>query len=96
MGKARNCQLGENSKIQFFAAYKKCTLNIKVEKIDHPNTNQIKVGIAKLISGKVVFIWDKVDFIGEGNDNPLQFSCLENPRDGGAWGRTESDTTEAT
>ena len=23
--------------------------------------------------------------IGEGNDNPLQCSCLENPRDGGAW-----------
>ena len=22
---------------------------------------------------------------GEGNDNPLQYSCLENPRDGGAW-----------
>ena len=40
--------------------------------------------------------------IGEGNGNPLQCSCLENPRDGGAWwgchlwGRTESDTTEAT
>ena len=23
--------------------------------------------------------------IGEGNGNPLQSSCLENPRDGGAW-----------
>ena len=37
--------------------------------------------------------------IGEGNGNWLQCSCLENPRDGGAWwamGRTESDTTEAT
>ena len=40
--------------------------------------------------------------IREGNGNPLQCSCLENPRDGGAWwaavygGRTESDTTEAT
>ena len=22
---------------------------------------------------------------GEGNDNPLQYSCLENPMDGGAW-----------
>ena len=39
---------------------------------------------------------------GEGNGNPLQCSCLENPRDGGAWwaaclwGCTESDTTEAT
>ena len=38
---------------------------------------------------------------GEGNGNPLQSSCLENPRDGGAWwaatyGLAESDTTEAT
>ena len=23
--------------------------------------------------------------IGEGNGNPLQYSCLESPRDGGAW-----------
>ena len=22
---------------------------------------------------------------GEGNGNPLQYSCLENPMDGGAW-----------
>ena len=22
---------------------------------------------------------------GEGNDTPLQYSCLENPMDGGAW-----------
>ena len=39
--------------------------------------------------------------IGEGNGNPLQCSCLENPRDGKrggltSVGRTESDTTEAT
>ena len=37
--------------------------------------------------------------IGEGNGNPLQCSCLENPRDGSLvgcspWGRTESGTTE--
>ena len=33
---------------------------------------------------------------GEGNGNPLQYSCLENPMDGGAWswGRKESDMTE--
>ena len=25
---------------------------------------------------------------GEGNGNPLQYSCLENPMDGGAWQAT--------
>ena len=25
---------------------------------------------------------------GEGNDNPLQYSCLENPMDRGAWRAT--------
>ena len=44
---------------------------------------------------------------GEGNGNPLQYSCLENPMDRGAWwaeelggpqstGHKESDMTEAT
>ena len=27
-------------------------------------------------------------FPGEGNGNPLQYSCLENPIDGGAWWAT--------
>ena len=38
---------------------------------------------------------------GEGHGNPLQYSCLENPMDRGAWQATvhrvaESDTTRAT
>ena len=31
--------------------------------------------------------------IGEGNGNPLQCSCLENPRDGGAWWAAVSGVT---
>ena len=27
----------------------------------------------------------KYDYTGEGNGNPLQYSCLENPMDGGTW-----------
>ena len=39
----------------------------------------------------VVYTTERLHFhfslscIGEGNGNPLQYSCLENPRDGGAW-----------
>jgi len=34
----------------------------------------------------VVYQKIKIDLIfGEGNGNPLQYSCLENPMDGGAW-----------
>ena len=29
---------------------------------------------------------------GEGNGNPLQYSCLENPMDGGAWQATFHET----
>ena len=36
---------------------------------------------------------------GGGNGHPLQYSCMDNPMDRGAWratGRKESDTTEHT
>ena len=36
-----------------------------------------------LLGRKVVTNLDII--FGEGNGNPLQCSCLENPRDGGAW-----------
>ena len=33
--------------------------------------------------------------LGEGNGNPVQYSCLKNSMDRGAlWGRKELDTTE--
>ena len=33
--------------------------------------------------------------IGEGNGNPLQGSCLENPRDGGAWWAAVSGVSQS-
>ena len=33
--------------------------------------------------------------LGEGNDNPLQNSCLENPMDGGAWLATVHGVVES-
>ena len=47
-------------------------------------------------------IHQSMSFLGAANGNPLQCSCLETPRDGGAlvgchlWGCREQDTTEAT
>ena len=32
---------------------------------------------------------------GEGNGNPLQYSCLENPTDGGAWRATVHEVAES-
>ena len=32
---------------------------------------------------------------GEGNGNPLQYSCLENPMDGGAWWATVHRVTKS-
>ena len=51
----------------------------------------------------IVFLWDWNEnwpFLGEGNGTPLQYSCLENPMDRGAWWATvhggckELDTTK--
>ena len=35
--------------------------------------------------GSLLHFHFSLSCIGEGNGNPLQCSCLENPRDGGAW-----------
>ena len=34
---------------------------------------------------RVTSLWFSLSCIGEGHGNPLQCSCLENPREGGAW-----------
>ena len=36
-------------------------------------------------SSKAAILRSSAFFIGEGNGNPLQYSCLESPVDGGAW-----------
>ena len=34
-------------------------------------------------------------YIGEGDGTPLQYSCLENPMDGGAWWAAVHEVTES-
>ena len=42
--------------------------------------------IALLPRSKHLLIsWLQSSSVGEGNGTPLQYSCLENPMDGGAW-----------
>ena len=39
-------------------------------------------------AGEVGLIFGSKRSLGEGNGNPLQYSCLENPMDRGAWQAT--------
>ena len=41
--------------------------------------------VVKNMPGNAGDIRDPGSIPGEGNGNPLQYSCLENPMDGGAW-----------
>ena len=44
--------------------------------------------LGSVLKNKDITLPTKVHLVkatGEGNGNPLQCSCLENPRDGGAW-----------
>ena len=52
----------------------------------HIYTHNICVYILLLdLRGLEVFILDTSLLSGEGNGTPLQYFCLENPMDGGAW-----------
>ena len=48
-----------------------------------PRTQCAFSGNANLVSK--VFFSVLAGLVGEGNGTPLQYSCLENPMDGGAW-----------
>ena len=42
-----------------------------------------KQNLIKYIQGKIEILNSPISVNGEGNGNPLQCYCLENPRDGG-------------
>ena len=49
-------------------------------------SNKESPNISDLIQEKFVFFFVVTSQSSvEGNSNPLQYSCLENPMDGGAW-----------
>ena len=45
----------------------------------------VKINTSQLDTTERLHFHFSLSGIGEGNGNPLQCSCLENPRDGGAW-----------
>ena len=51
----------------------------------HEKTTEVKVSAHNV--GGLGSIPGSGRFPGEGNGNPLQYSCLENPMDGGTWCR---------
>ena len=56
--------------------------------VKNPPANAGDAGDAGLIPG-----WRRSP--GEGHDNPLQYSCLENPMDRGAWRPTVHGVTKS-
>ena len=60
------------------------TLAWKIPWTEEPGRLQ-SMGLLELDTTEQLHFHFSLSCIGEGNGNPLQCSCLENPRDGGAW-----------
>ena len=60
------------------------TLAWKIPWTEEPGRLQ-SMGVAALDTTERLLFHFSLSCIGEGNGNPLQYSCLENPRNGGAW-----------
>ena len=60
------------------------TLAWKIPWTEEPGRLQ-SMGSLRVGTTKQLDFHFSLSCIGEGNGNPLQCSCLENPRDGGAW-----------
>ena len=74
------------------------TLAWKIPRMEEPGRLQ-SMGLLRVDTTERLHFHFSLSCIGEGNGSPLQCSCLENPRSllgCHLWGRTESDTTEAT
>ena len=73
-----------------------CTFAWKIPWTEEPGGLQ-SMGLLESDTTERLHFDFSLSCIGEGNGNPLQCSCLENPRDGGAWwaavyGVTQSQT----
>ena len=60
----------------------------------HGIWNSLTFGYSIAFQGVGKLCWKIEKYPGEGNDTPLQYSCLENPMDGGAWWAAVHGVTE--
>ena len=60
------------------------TLAWKIPSMEEPGGLQ-SMGMLRVGHDWATSLYFSLSCIGEGNGNPLQCSCLENPKDGGAW-----------
>ena len=60
------------------------TLAWKIPWMEEPGGLQY-LGSLRVGHDERLHFYFSLSCMGEGNGNPLQCSCLENPRDGGAW-----------
>ena len=61
-------------------------MNIPILQVGFPGGSEVKMSASN--AGDLGSIPGSGRSPGEGNGNPLQYSCLENPTDGGAWWAT--------
>ena len=50
-----------------------------------PSLNDLLKNWCGRLMAKIFTFNFTIPFVGEGNGNPLQYTCLEKPMDGGAW-----------
>ena len=60
------------------------TLAWKIPWMEEPGRLRSMGSLESVVTEQLHF-HSSLSHVGEGNGNPLQCSCLENPRDGGAW-----------
>ena len=60
------------------------TLAWKIPWMEEPGGLE-SMGLLRVVMTERLHFHFSLSCIGEGNGNPLQYSCLENPIDGGAW-----------
>ena len=80
----------ESSPASYFESINCFGLNLLMDQLSHPYMTTGKTIILTVwtfVSKVMSLLFNMVSrfVIGEGNGNPLQYSCLENPIDGGAW-----------